>query len=123
MTGGEGAGVVYEAIAKDMLQKSLDCLRLMGVCAAYRPVSGPPGPVEVVEVPGARGSPFITRAAIMHYVRRRSDLEWTARVLFQAIGDGILDANLNYEYPLADAVGAHCAIESGTTLRAAVLIP
>jgi len=46
-----------------------------------------------------------------------------ARDLFQAIGDGILDANINYEYPLKDAAKAHQAIESGTTLGATVLIP
>jgi NADPH2:quinone reductase len=59
----------------------------------------------------------------MHYVAKRSDLESTARDLFKAIGDGILDANINYEYALKDAVRAHSAIESGTTLGASVLIP
>ena len=59
----------------------------------------------------------------MHYVAKRSDLEWTARELFKVIGDGILDANINYEYPLRDAVEAHEAIESGITLGATVLIP
>lgn len=59
----------------------------------------------------------------MHYVAKRSDLEWTAGDLFKAIGDGLLDANINYEYPLKDAVKAHEAIESGKTLGATVLIP
>ena len=59
----------------------------------------------------------------MHYVAKRSDLEWAAHDLFAAIGDGVLDANINYEYPLKDAVTAHQAIESGTTLGATVLIP
>ena len=123
VTDGEGAAVVYEAIGKDTLQQSLDCLRLMGVCAAYGHVSGPPDPVDIIQDLGARGSLFITRPAIMHYVAKRSDLEWTARDLFQAIGDGILDANINYEYALRDAVQAHQAIESGGTLGATVLIP
>ena len=123
VTDGEGCAVVYEAIGKDTLQDSLDCLRLMGVCAAYGHVSGPPDPVDIIQDLGRRGSLFITRPAIMHYVAKRSDLEWTARDLFKAIGDGILDANINYEYPLKDAVKAHEAIESGTTLGATVLIP
>jgi NADPH2:quinone reductase len=59
----------------------------------------------------------------MHYVAKRSDLEWAARDLFAAIGDGTLDANINYEYDLRDAVKAHQAIETGTTLGATVLIP
>ena len=53
---------------------------------------------------------------------KREDLEWTARDLFKAIGDNILDANINYEYALKDAVKAHEAIESGTTIGATVLM-
>ena len=123
VTDGEGCAVVYEAIGKETLQQSLDCLRLMGVCAAYGHVSGPPDPVDIIQDLGRRGSLFITRPAIMHYVAKRSDLEWTARDLFQAIKDGIIDANINYTYPLCDAVEAHKAIESGKTLGATVLIP
>ncbi len=123
VTDGEGAAVVYEAIGKDTLQQSLDCLRPMGTCAAYGHVSGPPDPIDIIQDLGRRGSLFITRPAIMHYVAKRSDLEWTANDLFRAIGDGVLDANINYEYPLKDAVQAHQAIESGATLGATVLVP
>ncbi len=123
VTDGDGCAVVYEAIGKDTLQDSLDSLRMMGVCAAYGHVSGPPDPIDIIQDLGRRGSLFITRPAIMHYVAKRSDLESTARELFKAIGDGILDANINYEYPLKDAVKAHEAIESGITLGATVLIP
>ena len=59
----------------------------------------------------------------MHYVAQRSDLESTAGGLVKAIGGGILDANINHEYPLKDAVKAHEALESGSTLGATVLIP
>ena len=39
------------------------------------------------------------------------------------LGDGILDAKINYEYALKDAVKAHEAIEGGGTLGATVLVP
>jgi len=68
VTGGEGCSVVYEAIGKETLKKSLDCLRPMGVCAAYGHVSGPPDPIDIIEELGKRGSLFITRPAIMHYL-------------------------------------------------------
>ena len=123
VTDGEGVAVVYEAIGKDTLQQSLDSLRPMGVCAAYGHVSGPPDPVDVIQDLGRRGSLFITRPAIMHYVAKRADLEMTANGLFDAIGRGLIDANINYEYPLKDAVAAHQAIEGGGTLGATVLIP
>ena len=51
-----------------------------------------------------------------------SNGEISEPILFKAIGDGILDANINYEYPLKEAVRAHEAIESGKTLGATVLI-
>lgn len=123
VTGGEGCSVVYEAIGKETLKESLDCLRPMGVCAAYGHVSGPPDPIDIIEDLGKRGSLFITRPAIMHYLAKRSDLESTAQDLFKAIDDGVIDANINYEYPLKDAVQAHKTIESGTTLGATLLIP
>lgn len=123
VTDNEGCAVVYEAIGKDTLQASLDTLRPMGTCAAYGHVSGPPDPVDIIQDLGRRGSLFITRPAIMHYVAKRSDLEWTARDLFKAIGDKVISANINYEYELKDAVQAHRAIESGKTLGASVLIP
>jgi NADPH2:quinone reductase len=123
VTNNEGCAVVYEAIGKDTLQDSLDTLRPMGTCAAYGHVSGPPDPVDIIQDLGRRGSLFITRPAIMHYVAKRADLEWTARDLFKAIGDKIISANINYEYELKDAVQAHTAIESGKTLGASVLVP
>ena len=123
VTDNEGCAVVYEAIGKDTLQASLDTLRPMGTCAAYGHVSGPPDPVDIIQDLGRRGSLFITRPAIMHYVAKRSDLEWTARDLFKAIRDKVISANINYEYELKDAVQAHRAIESGKTLGASVLIP
>ena len=123
VTNNEGCAVVYEAIGKDTLQDSLDSLRLMGVCAAYGHVSGPPKPVDIIKDLGRRGSLFITRPAIMHYVKKRSDLEWTAKDLFKAVSDGVIKANINYEYPLKDAVKAHELIESGTTLGATILVP
>ena len=123
VTDNEGCAVVYEAIGKDTLQDSLDTLRPMGTCAAYGHVSGPPEPVDIIQDLGRRGSLFITRPAIMHYVAKRADLEWTARDLFKALGDQVISANINYEYELKDAVQAHTAIESGKTLGASVLIP
>ncbi len=123
VSGGEGAAVVYESIGKDTMRQSLDCLRPLGVCAAYGHVSGPPEPIDIIKDLGARGSLFITRPAIMHYIQRRSDLERTAAALFDALAKGVFKANCNYEYALKDACKAHQAIESGRTTGATVLIP
>ena len=119
---GEGAAVVYEAIGKDTLQASLDCLRPMGVCAAYGHVSGPPDPVDIIRDLGARGSLFITRPTIMDYVAKRADLEWAARDLFQAVADKVIAAEISRALPLSEAVEAHRGLESGQTVGATVLL-
>ena len=59
----------------------------------------------------------------MHYVEKRADLVSTAEGLFEAIGKGVIQAHINYEYELKDAAKAHQAIESGKTVGATVLIP
>ena len=123
VTSGVGCDVVYEAIGKDTLQQSLDSLKPMGMCAAYGHVSGPPDPIDVIQDLGRRGSLFITRPAIMHYVAKRNDLEWTANDLFDAISKGVIKSNVNYEFSLKDAVKAHEAIESGKTEGSIILIP
>ena len=123
VTSGVGCDVVYEAIGKDTLQQSLDSLKPMGMCAAYGHVSGPPDPIDVIQDLGRRGSLFITRPAIMHYVAKRNDLEWAANDLFNAISKGVIKSNVNYEFSLKDAVKAHEAIESGKTKGSIILIP
>jgi NADPH2:quinone reductase len=122
VTDGKGVAVVYESIGKDTLQKSLDCLRLLGVCAAYGHASGPPEPIDIIQDLGARGSLFITRPAYLHYMAEREQMVAAAEVLFQTIRNGIIEPNINYEYPLKDAVKAHQAIESGTTTGTSVLL-
>ena len=123
VTNGEGCNVVYEAIGKDTLQQSLDSLKPMGMCAAYGHVSGPPDPIDVIQDLGRRGSLFITRPAIMHYLATRNDLEWAANDLFNAISKGTIKSNVNYEFQLKDAVKAHEAIESGKTQGSIILLP
>ena len=123
VTNGVGCDVVYEAIGKDTLQQSLDSLKPMGMCAAYGHVSGPPDPIDVIQDLGRRGSLFITRPAIMHYLATRNDLEWAANDLFNAISKGTIKSNVNYQFQLKDAVKAHEAIESGKTQGSIILLP
>jgi len=52
------------------------------------PCLGTAGPIDIIQDLGRRGSLFITRPPIMHYVAKRADLEWTARALFKAIVSG-----------------------------------
>src|SRR5713101_8256830 len=64
----KGVDFVYESIGKDTLQRSLDCLRLVGICAAYGQASGVPDPINLIEDLGVRGSLSITRPVLSHYM-------------------------------------------------------
>ena len=70
-----------------------------------------------------RGSLFLTRPAIMHYMAKRNDLEESAKDLFDILGTGKLKSNVNHIYPLADVGEAHRAIEARETTGSIVLIP
>ena len=122
VTEGKGCPVVYESIGKDTFKRSMDCLQPMGMLAAYGHASGVPDPVDVVEL-GTRGSLFLTRPAIMHYMAKREDLVSSATELFDVIEKGNLKSNVNHVYPLSEVAEAHRAIENRETTGATVLIP
>lgn len=123
LTDGDGVHVVYESIGKATLAKSLDSLRLLGMCAAYGHASGPPDPVDVIQDLGARGSLFITRPAVMHYLATREALGEAASALFEALKTGILRSSVNHTYPLSEAAEAHRAIHQRSTTGSSILLP
>ena len=122
VTDGEGCAVVYESIGRDTFRRSMDCLRPLGMMASYGHASGAPDPVDVIEL-GARGSLFLTRPAIMHYMAKREDLAAGAKELFEAVQGGAVKPAVNHLYPLSEAAEAHRAIEARQTTGATVLLP
>lgn len=122
VTGGEGVPVVYESIGKTTFAQSLDCLRPMGILASYGHASGPPDPVDVIEL-GAKGSLFVTRPAIMHYMAKREDMLASAADLFEAVSNGSVKIAVNHVLPLRDVAEAHRAIEERRTTGSTVLMP
>ena len=123
LTNGEGVHVVYESIGNATLAKSLDSLRTLGMCAAYGHASGPPDPVDIIEDLGARGSLFITRPAIMHYLSTREVLEEAAAALFEVLKAGVVRSAVNHTHPLSEAAEAHRAIHDRRTTGSTVLLP
>ena len=84
--------------------------------------TGAPDPVDVIEL-GTRGSLFLTRPAIMHYMEKREDLVNSANDLFEILKTGKIKSNVNHLYPLSEVSEAHKAIEARKTIGATVLIP
>jgi NADPH2:quinone reductase len=122
LTGGAGAHVVYDSVGKDTFFASLDCLRPLGMMVSYGNASGPVPPVAPLEL-ARRGSLFLTRPILFHYIARRADLERAARELFEVIGRGAVRIEIGQSYALQDAAQAHRDLEARRTIGSTVLIP
>ena len=121
-TGGVGARVVYDSVGRDTFLASLDCLRPLGLMVSYGNASGPVPPIAPLEL-AKRGSLFLTRPTLFHYIARRADLERGARELFGVIGRGIVRIEIGQTYALQDVAQAHRDLEARHTIGSTVLIP
>jgi NADPH2:quinone reductase len=120
--GGAGAHVVYDSVGKDTFFASLDSLRPLGLMVSYGNASGPVPPIAPLEL-SKRGSLYLTRPILFHYIAKRSDLERGARELFDVIGRGVVRIEIGQTYPLEDVVQAHRDLEARRTTGSTVLIP
>ena len=80
-------------------------------------------PIRLIEDLGQRGSLFLTRPAIMHYMAKREDLVAGAGELFDVIAKGVVANSVSQTFPLHEAAAAHAAIESRGTTGATILLP
>ncbi|MBY0270772.1 MAG: quinone oxidoreductase [Burkholderiales bacterium] len=110
-TGGHGVDVVYDAVGKDTIAKSLRSLRKRGLCVNYGGASGLVQTIEPLELAEA-GSVFFTRPHLADHVATREELAGRADDLFAAWGAGKLRVAIDRELPLAQAAEAHRCLES-----------
>jgi NADPH2:quinone reductase len=122
ITSGKGVDVVYDSVGNDTFPGSLDCLKKLGLWVSFGQSSGPPPPFPVLLLL-EKGSIFVTRPTIGHYLAKRSDLEAAHRELFSVIKSGAVKVRIGQEFPLRDAATAHRALHARETVGATVLIP
>ena len=117
-----GVAVVYDAVGKDTFMESLDCLRRRGMMVTFGNASGPPPPISPLEL-SKRGSLFLTRPTLFHYIATRTELEAAARELFAAVRAKKVRVVIGQKYPLARAADAHRDLEGRRTTGSTVLVP
>jgi NADPH:quinone reductase len=122
ITKGAGVPVVYDGIGKDTFMDSLDCLAPRGLMVSYGNASGAVGPVDIA-VLSQKGSLFLTRPSLLHYVAARTDLLKTARELFAVVQKGKVKISIGQTYPLKDAAQAHRDLEARKTIGSTILLP
>jgi NADPH:quinone reductase len=121
-TQGEGVHCVYDSVGVDTFMQSLDCLRPRGMMVLYGQASGAVPPLDL-QVLNAKGSLFVTRPSLGHYLRTREELLSRAGDCFTWIRQSKLQVTLDRRFPLAEAPAAHHALTSRATQGKVLLIP
>jgi NADPH2:quinone reductase len=114
ITGGRGVSVVYDSVGKTTFDGSLDCLAPRGMMVLFGQSSGPVPPFDP-QVLNRKGSLYLTRPTIKHYLSGTDELLGRARELFQWIENGPLSVRIDRTYGLGDAAEAHRALEGRQT--------
>jgi len=122
ITGGKMLPVVYDGVGRDTFETSLDCLAPRGLLASFGNASGPVEKFDLALL-NAKGSLFITRPSMIHYLLTPEEIAWRSGDLVDVVSKGIVKIEVNQRYKLADAVQAHKDLESRKTTGSTVLIP
>jgi NADPH:quinone reductase-like Zn-dependent oxidoreductase len=120
----EGAGTV-EAVAQDVRGLKVgDRVAYAGPTGGYPEVRliqadrlDPIAPVLLSQ----KGSLFLTRPILFHYIQRRDALEASANELFEMVASEKVRINVNQRFALKDAADAHKALEARATSGSTVL--
>ncbi len=121
-TNGTGVSVVYDSVGKDTFTASLDCLRPRGMMVSFGNASGPAPPIAPLELT-RRGSLFLTRPSLFHYIDSRAQLRKAAAELFDSIARSRLEVQIGQQYALQNAAQAHRDLEARRTVGSTVLMP
>jgi NADPH2:quinone reductase len=84
--------------------------------------SGPVPPFDLIQL-SSKGSLFITRPTMWHYIATRAELEWRAGDVLSWAATGKLKLRTEHIYPLADAAQAQTDLEERKTTGKILLEP
>jgi len=120
ITAGEKLPVVYDSVGRDTFMKSLDCLRLRGLMVSFGNASGPVDPISPLLL-SQKGSLYLTRPTLFHYLATRDELEKSAGELFDMVESGKVKIEVKQHFPLKDAAEAHRQLEARKTTGSTIL--
>ena len=121
-TEGRGVNVVYDGVARDTFEQSLNVLKPRGYMVLFGQSSGPVEPFDPA-ILNIKGSLFLTRPTMVNYIQTREELLGRANDLLQWVRDKRLDVRIGDRFPLADAAEAHKALQGRRTTGKVLLLP
>jgi len=122
LTDGSGVQVVYDSVGKTTFDKGLNVLARRGMMVLCGQSSGAVGPLDP-QLLNQKGSLFLTRPTIAHYIASRSELLARAADVLGWIRAGTLKLRIGLELPLAQAPEAHRRLEGRQTTGKVLLMP
>ena len=114
--------VVYDGVGAATFDASLDLLRPRGMMVTFGNASGPAREISPLTLM-QKGSIYLTRPTMAHYIRTREELMSRVDDLFGWIGDGSLRVRIGERFPLERAADAHRALEGRATTGKVLLHP
>jgi NADPH2:quinone reductase len=122
LTGGRGVEVVYDGVGKTTFARSLNCLKPRGYMVLYGQASGP---VEAFDpqILNQKGSLFLTRPSLGHYLLTRAELLQRTGDLFRWMEAGELNVRIDRTFALAEAAAAQVYMEGRNTRGKVLLMP
>jgi NADPH2:quinone reductase len=122
LTAGAGVHVVYDSVGRTTFAKSLDCLVPRGMLVLYGQSSGPVEPIDP-QILNQKGSQFLTRPSLGHYVASQAEHRERASAVLSWVADGSLSVRIGREFHLSAAAEAHTELESRRTTGKVLLTP
>ncbi len=122
LTEGKGVDVVYDSVGRTTFEKSLNCLRPRGMMVLFGAASGPVPSFDLIQL-SSKGSLYITRPTLWHYIATHAELEQRAGEVLGMVADGSLQLRMENMYPLAEAGQAHIDLENRKTTGKILLEP
>jgi NADPH2:quinone reductase len=84
--------------------------------------SGPVPPFDLIQLSG-KGSLFVTRPTLWHYVATRQELEWRAGEVLGWVAKGELKLRMEHMFSLAEVGQAQTELEARRTTGKILLEP
>jgi NADPH2:quinone reductase len=122
LTGGKGVHVVYDGVGKTTFEKGLNILVPRGYMVLFGGASGAVPPFDPIRLT-QKGSLFLTRPSLGHYIATREEMEWRANDVLNMISQGKLKLRIGHTYKLEEAQQAHRDLEGRKTTGKLLLIP
>ena len=121
LTGDKGVDVVYDSVGKTTFEKGLNVLRPRRVMVLFGASSGAVPPFDLIQLT-PKGSLYVTRPSLGHYLATPEELQERATAVFGMIADGSVKLRIEHTYPLAEAIRAHKDLESRKTTGKLLLL-